>query len=288
LFAIDSVGNLVRWNPVDVNPAHEIVMIDCVDAFGQGRFSSLDTRDVFVMARGADGVWHRFGAGDLSVFPPPSTAAANYALFTSNGANTPQPRGVAKSQTGNVVIWGTLADVTSPSTKPVVEFGTSFTVGAYFTGCSIFEDHSLETWGNVPVPGLATAWTRNDPDFTANDIVQSGSQCTVRVRAGDCDNDGICDWDEIVAAGALGDCNDNGVPDDCDLAQGGADINANGVLDACEAIAPGDINGDGVVNAADLGLLLAAWGSKNPAAADISGDGVVDAQDLSMLMAAWS
>ena len=286
LFAIDSVGNLVRWNPVDVNPITEIVMIDCVDAIGQGRFSTLNTHDAFVMARGTDGVWCRFGAGDLRVFPPPSTAATDFTLFTIDGQSYPEPMAFAKSPTGNVVIWGAVSVVTLPSPKPVVEFGISFTAGFTFTGCSIFEDHSLEPWGNNSA--LATAWTRNDPDFTANDIVQSGSQCTVRVRAGDCDNDGICDWDEIVAAGALGDCNDNGVPDDCDLAQGGADINANGVLDACEAIAPGDINGDGVVNAADLGLLLAAWGSKNPAAADISGDGVVDAQDLSMLMAAWS
>ncbi len=287
LFAIDAIGNLVRWNPVDVNPIPETVLTDCVDAIGQGRFSSLNTRDVFVMARGLNGVWQRFGGqGDLSVFPPPASAAGGYTLITTSGQDAPQSGCFAKTPEGTVVTWGSTAVSTPPSAKPVVEFGISFLGGSSFTGCSIFENQALESWGSTA--GLATAWTRNDPDFTANDIVQSGSQCTVRVRAGDCDNDGICDWDEIVAAGALGDCNDNGVPDDCDLAQGGADINANGVLDACEAIAPGDINGDGVVNAADLGLLLAAWGSKNPAAADISGDGVVDAQDLSMLMAAWS
>ena len=118
---------------------------------------------------------------------------------------------------------------------------------------------------------------------------QRGSaQLRLRAEINSTDNDFAVDNIAVFIASSAPDCNDNGVPDDCDLAQGGADINANGVLDACEAIAPGDINGDGVVNAADLGLLLAAWGSKNPAAADISGDGVVDAQDLSMLMAAWS
>ena len=59
LFAIDAIGNLVRWNPVDVNPIPETVLTDCVDAIGQGRFSSLNTRDVFVMARGLNGVWQR-------------------------------------------------------------------------------------------------------------------------------------------------------------------------------------------------------------------------------------
>ena len=48
----------------------------------------------------------------------------------------------------------------------------------------------------------------------------------------------------------------------------------------------GDLNGDGVVNGADLGILLAAWGSKG-GIADLNGDGVVDGADLGMLLANW-
>jgi len=48
----------------------------------------------------------------------------------------------------------------------------------------------------------------------------------------------------------------------------------------------GDLNGDGVVNASDLSIMLAAWGGSNPVA-DIDGDGVVGASDLSLLLAAW-
>lgn len=48
----------------------------------------------------------------------------------------------------------------------------------------------------------------------------------------------------------------------------------------------GDLNGDGAVNASDLGLLLGAWGSAN-AAADIDGDGIVGAGDLALLLSAW-
>lgn len=48
---------------------------------------------------------------------------------------------------------------------------------------------------------------------------------------------------------------------------------------------PADLNGDGRVDAADLGLLLAAWGRDG--ASDINGDGTTDAADLGMLLAAW-
>lgn len=50
---------------------------------------------------------------------------------------------------------------------------------------------------------------------------------------------------------------------------------------------PGDINGDGVVNAADLSVMLAAWGS-SLAIADLNGDGLVDGNDLGLLLSAWT
>jgi hypothetical protein len=48
----------------------------------------------------------------------------------------------------------------------------------------------------------------------------------------------------------------------------------------------GDIDGNGAVDAADLSLLLGAWGSADPAA-DLNGDGTVDAADLSILLGNW-
>lgn len=50
----------------------------------------------------------------------------------------------------------------------------------------------------------------------------------------------------------------------------------------------GDLNGDGAVNAADLGLLLAAWGACAECAGDLNGDGSVNAADLGLLLVAWS
>lgn len=56
-------------------------------------------------------------------------------------------------------------------------------------------------------------------------------------------------------------------------------------------VTPGDLNNDAIVDGADLGLLLAAWGDcpiDDPCGADINGDGVVDGADLGLLLASWS
>lgn len=65
-----------------------------------------------------------------------------------------------------------------------------------------------------------------------------------------------------------------------------ADINGNGTADICEAI-QGDINGDGHVNGADIGLLIGAWGTGN-AAADVNHDGTVNGADLGLLVGHWT
>ena len=47
---------------------------------------------------------------------------------------------------------------------------------------------------------------------------------------------------------------------------------------------PADLNADGVVSAADLAVLLGAWGT---AGADLNGDGITSASDLAVLLGAW-
>jgi len=53
------------------------------------------------------------------------------------------------------------------------------------------------------------------------------------------------------------------------------------------AACSGDLDGDGVVGGADLGLLLNAWGDCIDCGADLNGDGVVDGADLGLLLNAW-
>lgn len=64
------------------------------------------------------------------------------------------------------------------------------------------------------------------------------------------------------------------------------DANGNLIPDACET-ASADLNGDGVVNAADLAMLLNSWGACAACSADLTGDAVVDAADLALLLNAW-
>lgn len=50
---------------------------------------------------------------------------------------------------------------------------------------------------------------------------------------------------------------------------------------------PGDLDGDGAVNAADLAILLGDWGHDPASDADLTGDGFVNAADLAVLLGAW-
>ena len=49
---------------------------------------------------------------------------------------------------------------------------------------------------------------------------------------------------------------------------------------------PGDLNGSGTVDGADLAILLGGWGGSNPTL-DLNHDGVVNAADLGLLLGAW-
>jgi hypothetical protein len=52
---------------------------------------------------------------------------------------------------------------------------------------------------------------------------------------------------------------------------------------------PADLDGNGVVNGADLGLMLAGWGAcGSPCPGDLDGNGAVNGADLGLLLAAWS
>lgn len=50
--------------------------------------------------------------------------------------------------------------------------------------------------------------------------------------------------------------------------------------------APPDLDGDGIVNATDLGALLGRWAEPG-GVADLNDDGIVDGLDLGMLLGAW-
>jgi len=54
----------------------------------------------------------------------------------------------------------------------------------------------------------------------------------------------------------------------------------------CNTCCPADLNADGVIGGADLGILLGAWGTSEPCP-DLSGNGTVGGADLGLLLGAW-
>ena len=118
----------------------------------------------------------------------------------------------------------------------------------------------------------------------------NGEQDVYYLRIGDydCNGNGIGDTDDL-ANGDSGDCNKNGIPDECEIAAGTLlDKNGNGIPDECEGVS--DIDGDGMVGASDLLLLLASWGACadcDDCPADLDGDCAVGAGDLLILLSNW-
>ena len=83
-------------------------------------------------------------------------------------------------------------------------------------------------------------------------------------------------WEDSAATGVNGDQSDNSAP------HSGAAYVYDLVV-----VVPGDLNGDGAVNGADLGVLLAAWGTSTPQA-DLNADGIVDGSDVGLMLANWT
>jgi hypothetical protein len=91
----------------------------------------------------------------------------------------------------------------------------------------------------------------------------------------DCNSDGIVDYGQI-RDGTLPDLNANGVPDCCEPGE------------SCTPC-PGDVTNGGTVDAADLSILLAAWGTNGQGEfdTDLDGNGLVDGGDLALVLGGW-
>ena len=91
----------------------------------------------------------------------------------------------------------------------------------------------------------------------------------------DCNSDGLVDFGQI-RAGELDDANANNIPDCCE----------QGLTCFC----PADIDGNSVVDAIDLAIVIGYWGTnggKEYPQADIDRSGDIDAADLAALLGAW-
>jgi hypothetical protein len=113
-----------------------------------------------------------------------------------------------------------------------------------------------------------------DPDSPAadwgDDYLVSSDAYIIEWSA-DCNNDDIVDYGQILQ-GQLADLNTDGVPDVCQQ----------------PTCADADLFRNGVINGADLGILLSEWGPANAnTVSDINSDGFVNGADLGILLSFW-
>jgi len=90
-----------------------------------------------------------------------------------------------------------------------------------------------------------------------------------------------------ACCGADGSCSENQTVFQC-IESGGV---FQGIASTCEQCGtkptcPADFDGNSVVDASDLAVILGAWGTVNPAI-DLNGSGVIDGGDLAVLLGAW-
>ena len=202
------------------------------------------------------GDWHACRSAALAAgadLASPSTSAEN--LFVERFV--PSPSG---SSLNRVFIGGRQA----PGSNPTVGWYWIDGSDWDYTDWQFNQPNGNEGYLAVFVYGATVVWG----DYVADSI----DLCCFLVEwSADCNNDGVVDYGQILQ-GQLVDAEANGVPDVCEV-------------DPC----PGDITNGGTVDAADLSILLAAWGTNGQAEfnTDIDGSGLVDGGDLALVLGGW-
>jgi hypothetical protein len=115
------------------------------------------------------------------------------------------------------------------------------------------------TWVNLEtvsqVAGETAAWVQKS--FKLNGLITPSAQVKFRFRANDATG--------AVVEAAIDDFRLIGL--------------------TCPVVRVADLNGDGIVNGADLGSLLSGWGQPGPT--DLNGNGITEGADLGMMLADW-
>jgi hypothetical protein len=138
------------------------------------------------------------------------------------------------------------------------------------------ESWSYTNWnpGEPNNAGGNEHWLECYPNGGWNDRYPGALQSVYEWSA-DCNSDGIVDYGQI-RDGTFPDVNANGVPDCCEPGE------------SCTPC-PGDVTNGGTVDAADLSILLAAWGTNGQGEfdTDLNSDGLVDGGDLALVLGGW-
>ncbi len=169
-------------------------------------------------------------------------------INTYNGSGEPNS-GIAYSPAGKIVIG--LENFSASQISFSYSSSTALTVNVFSSndgsGSAISTTTFDKTLTTSGIGGPFVRWTAKNIALTANahsisfvGIFDRWGIDQVVVQVGvDCNNNGVPDATDI-ANGTSQDCNGNGIPDSCDFTSGFAkDCNGNGVPDSCDLLAHG-------------------------------------------------
>ena len=208
---------------------------------------------------------------ELHVTAVASIRGVNYA--GSVVAPSADPDGTTDRETNAKVITMAAGAQCEPSWLPT--FGGELGVGPYIAGLTTFDDGSgggskLYVGGQFTTAGGTSANRIANWNGTASSTLGSGMNDTVRSFA-TVDN-GSGAGPAIYAGGGFS------------VSPAGDSYLAR--WQGCPLGIPADLNADGFVSAADLGILLGGWNTSG--ITDINGDGTTNSVDLGILLGAWT
>jgi len=203
------------------------------------------------------------------------------------------------SDTAGVPIW-------INNTPPTVEI-TSPVDGARYPLSKEIDIDLLATIGDAEQPGqLVCEWQTilHHNEHGHPEPIDPACETTTRLSPHGCDGAEYSFEIQLTVTDPLGlatmrsvsvfaaDCNENGVPDNCDIDEGTSlDADGDGVPDECEkAVCIADFDGNGIVNSTDVSEFINAWfldQLDGTFITDFDGNGVVNSTDVSEFINAY-
>jgi hypothetical protein len=168
---------------------------------------------------------------------------------TTASSGWPDRLEVRMSLAGASLDVGTAAEDVGDFTELLLEINSNLTVGGYpetweqFT--VVLSGIGATTKGRLALRYFVTDGGANGTNSNYIGIDTATLTSPATANSNDCNDNGVPDECDL----ADGDCNENGVPDACDIADGTlVDADGNGIPDACES----DCNGNGVSDGQDI------------------------------------
>lgn len=195
-----------------------------------------------------------------------------------NNVNIPLDNG--SLTTATAVQTGPSSGVATPNADATWTFAVSVPVNILVEGSAFGQP-----FGGTPTPGfMALAGTLAFVDGALVVTAQVSQQDSQPVPAPPALVNQPFDLPTVLPAGGIARLLINGT-----FSEGTIVTTVSANLRAPGVLIPilGDLNGDGVVNGLDLGLMLSAWGATG-GPADLNNDGIVNGLDLGILLSNWS